>query len=181
MAFTPGTLLEKRTRRSAFAALVFVLSPWPVLAQAMREARLLVTVVDQTRAVLPDAKVSVVGLDAATKNDVAPVQTSGQGVATIVGLPPGRYLIQAEFPGFNAGVLPDVRVRAGDNRQTITLAIQGLQDSVTVDRDRQQTAADRRNTFGGTPWSHAEALLPLQRDRSSGESHKSIVSRCHPP
>ena len=115
----------------------------------MRDARLLVTVVDQTRAVLPDATVSIVGLDAATKKDLDPVRTSEQGVATIVGLPPGRYTITAEFPGFNAGVLPEVRVRAGDNRQTITLALQGLKDSVTVDRDRQQTAADRRNTFGG--------------------------------
>ena len=35
-----------------------------------------------------------------------------EGIATIT-LQPGRYLITAEFPGFEPGVLKDVRVRAG--------------------------------------------------------------------
>jgi len=117
-------------------------------AQAPRDARLLVTVIDQTRAVLPDAKVTITGLDPATKKDMAPVQTSGQGVATLAGLPLGRYMIQAEFPGFLVGILPDVRLRAGDNRQTITLALQAMQDEVTVGRDKQESGADRQSTFG---------------------------------
>jgi hypothetical protein len=123
----------------------------PLAAQTSpRDGRLLVTVVDQTRAVLPGATVTVTGLDDATKAVTRdPVKASDQGVATIA-LPPGRYLITAEFPGFEPGVLKDVRIRSGENRQTIVLAIQGVQDSVTVGRDKQEAAADRNNGSFGT-------------------------------
>lgn len=126
-------------------------------AQTPRDGRLLVTVVDQTHAVIPDATVTVTALETApnesaktTKTAIDPAKTTDQGIATIAALPPGRYLVTAEFPGFEPGVLKDVRVRAGDNRQTIVLAIQGLQDSVTVSRDKQEAAADRRGGAFGT-------------------------------
>jgi hypothetical protein len=41
-----------------------------------------------------------------------------------------------------------VRVRAGDNKQVMMLPIAGVQDSVTVERDKQESAADRQATFG---------------------------------
>jgi hypothetical protein len=41
-----------------------------------------------------------------------------------------------------------VRVRAGDNKQVMMLPIAGLQDAVTVERNKQETAADRQSTFG---------------------------------
>src|SRR4030095_7058448 len=109
------------------------------------------TVVDQTRAVLPGATVTISGLDDATKGVTRdPVQASDQGVAPIT-LPPGRYRTTAEFPGFDPGVLKDVRIRAAnDNRQMVVLAIQSLQDSVTVGRDKQESAADRNNGSFGT-------------------------------
>jgi hypothetical protein len=116
-----------------------------------RDGKLLVTVLDQTRAVIPGATVSVTNLDApANATTIDPVKTSDQGVATIAPVRPGRYLLTAEFPGFQTGVLKDVRVRAGDNRHVIVLAIQGLQDSVTVGRDKQESAADRNSGAFGT-------------------------------
>jgi hypothetical protein len=124
----------------------------PLFAQAPpRDGRLIVTVVDQTRAVLPGATVTITGLDEATKAVTRdPVKATDQGIATIA-LPPGRYLVTAEFPGFDPGVLKDVRVRsANDNKQMLVLAIQGLQDSVTVGRDKQESAADRNNGSFGT-------------------------------
>ncbi|HMB80968.1 MAG TPA: TonB-dependent receptor [Vicinamibacterales bacterium] len=132
--------------------LLFAASASPSFAQAQpRDGRLLITVVDQTRAVIPNADVTVTGLEDATKAaTLAPVKTSDQGVATIAAVKPGRYIITAEFPGFEPGVLKDVRVRAGDNRQTIVLAIQGLQDSVTVGIDKQEASADRRGGSFGT-------------------------------
>jgi hypothetical protein len=140
-----------RVAKCLGAALLFVVSAAPLFAQAPpRDGRLIVTVVDQTRAVLPNATVTVNGIEDATKPIVRqPVPTSDQGVATIT-LPPGRYLVTAEFPGFEPGILKDVRVRSGDNRQTIVLAIQGLTDSVTVGRDKQEAAADRNNGSFGT-------------------------------
>ncbi len=121
----------------------------PAFAQTPGDARLLVTVVDQTGGVLPGATVTVVGLEEATRTP-APhtAMTSAQGVATLTALRPGRYSIQVEFPGFETAVPREIRLRAGDNRQAITLALQKLQDTVTVGRDRQEAAADPQTTFG---------------------------------
>src|SRR3954471_23186504 len=89
-----------------------------------RDGLLQVTVVDQTGGVLPGAAVSILGLDEATKSIAPqPAAATAQGIATFTQLPPGRYAVKAEFDGFDPRVLPDVRVRAGENRQTIALAL----------------------------------------------------------
>src|SRR5690349_2064827 len=92
--------------------------PAQAVAGQTRDGRLQVTVIDQTGGVLPGATVTIVGVDDATRSMMpAPTTTTLQGVAAFEGLPPGRYALKAEFPGFDARVNPDVRVRAGDNRQ----------------------------------------------------------------
>src|SRR4029079_16681211 len=111
-----------------------------------REARVTITVVDQTGAVIPNAKVTITTTAEATAPPAA--TTNDKGVASIAGLPPGRYSIQAEFPGFEPRLLKDVPIKQGDNRHVMVLAIQGLQDSVTVSRDAREAASDRRATFG---------------------------------
>ena len=118
-------------------------------AQPPRDGRLLVTVVDPTNSVLPGAIVTVVGLEDATKAvTIPPVKTSEAGLATVEKLRPGRYAIQGEFPGFDLGLMRDVRVRAGDNKHILILPLRKMEDSVTVGRDRQESAADRTLTFG---------------------------------
>jgi hypothetical protein len=118
---------------------------------ARRDTRLLVTVADPSGGVIPGAKVSLVGLDDATRAAaIAPVQTSSQGIATLSGLVPGRYSILAEFPGFELGLLRDVRVRPGDNKHIVVLPLQRVLDSVNVVQDNQIAAADRNSTFGTT-------------------------------
>jgi hypothetical protein len=110
-----------------------------------------VTVVDASGAILIGATVTVTGLDDNTKAVVVtPVSTTGQGVATVPGLLPGRYAVEAAFPGFETRRLPDVRVRNGDNRQVILLAIEGLKDTVVVEQDRQSAAVDPRGPSFGT-------------------------------
>jgi hypothetical protein len=124
-------------------------APAAAAAQAARPGTLQVTVVDQSGAVIANATVTVAGAEDATKAQApAPVQTNAQGVANLVGLPPGRYTVRAEFPGFDTRSLPEVRVRAGDNKQVMMLPIAGVQDSVTVERNKQEAAADRQSTFG---------------------------------
>lgn len=124
------------------------LMPRAARAQAGR-GRLLVTVTDVTGAVLPNADVRVTGLENATRAVVVPpVKANEQGLATLTGLAPGRYAIEAEFPGFERATVREFRVRAGDNRQTLVLPLRGLNDSVTVGRDQQEAAADRGVTFG---------------------------------
>src|SRR5215471_18662141 len=119
----------------------------PANAQNARDARATITVVDQTGAVLPTATVTVTSLDTPA-NHVEPVKTNDKGVASLANLAPGRYTIQAEFPGFETHLLKDVRLKSGDNKHVVVLQIQGLQDSVTVSRDAREVASDRKATFG---------------------------------
>ncbi len=128
------------------AVLVALLTLGPT-AQAARDARVTITVVDQTGAVIPNATVTVTPL-IDPKGPLAPARTGDKGVATVTGLTPGRYSIQAEFQGFEPRLLKEVQLKAGDNKHVVVLAVQGLQDSVTVTRDAREAASDRRATFG---------------------------------
>lgn len=135
----------------AALSLLFFLGIWPhpALAQVPRNGRLIITVVDPSGAVIPNATVTVVGVDDATKKaTIAPVKTSDRGIATIERLTPGRYSVAGEFPGFEIGLLRDVRVRGGDNKHVLVLPLKKLTEEVTVGRDKQTVAADRGSTFG---------------------------------
>jgi len=104
-----------------FALLAILTLSSPVaLAQQARDSRLIVTVVDQSGGIIPNATVTVVGLDETTKKKtIPPAQTSEKGLATFTGLTPGRYSIQAEFPAFDLGLLRDQRLKAGDNKHGV--------------------------------------------------------------
>jgi hypothetical protein len=121
-----------------------------VSAQGDRNATLTVTVLDETRGVLPGATVTLAGIEPANNKAAAikPAPTGQQGQVRFENLAPGRYSITAEFQGFQTRTLPDVRVRSGENRQVLVLPLDRLQSSLTVERDRQQAAADRDVTFG---------------------------------
>ncbi len=131
------------------SSFIFVLTlglvalPGGAAAQAPRETRALVTVVDTTGAVLPGATVTMVGLEDATKaQTVTPVTASERGLANVGPLRPGRYLIRAEFGGFETGELTDVRLRAGENKHVIVLQLSGVQETVMVGRDARAAASD---------------------------------------
>ena len=122
-----------------------------ILAQTAPAGTLRVTVIDQTDAVVVGATVTVTGADETTKSvTIAPVQTTNAGVAAVLGLKPGRYTIDIEFPGFEKRTITDVRIRAGENRQTAVLAIQKMEVAVTVEQDKQQAASDRNGPSFGT-------------------------------
>ena len=135
--------------RVAVLCCIALLAASESFAQTDRNGTLLVTVVDETRAVLPGANVTLAGTEAATKTAAArTAATNQQGQATFPNLPPGRYSVAAEFPGFQTRTLPDIRVRTGENKQAVMLPIDRLQSDVTVARDRQAAASDRDVTFG---------------------------------
>ncbi len=116
-----------------------------------RDTRMLITVIDQTNAVIPDATVTVTGTEPVTqKTEPAPVKTTPNGLATVGGLTPGRYMARAEFPGFFPGVLKEVRIRQGDNRHIIVLLVENFQETVNVAQDAQAGAADRRSDAFGS-------------------------------
>jgi hypothetical protein len=134
------------TLRAAVLCAAIAGSP-VALAQTAQDGRLIVTVVDASGAVVPGATVTVSGLDDGARAAVfAPATSSEKGVATIDRLLPGRYSIKAEFPGFDLGVLPEVRIRRGDNRHVIVLPLKKMEESVTVAQNAQAAAADPRGT-----------------------------------
>ena len=138
------------TRVSWAVFLFFILGAAPsVSAQQARDGRLIVTVADQTGAIIPGATVSVTLQGQATAPAIAPVTSTAQGVATFAGLAQGQYTVRAEFAGFEVTTVRDVRVRAGDNRQNVVLAIAKVEDTVVVGQDAASAASDRRGpTFG---------------------------------
>jgi hypothetical protein len=119
-------------------------------AQNARTGRLTITVADQTGAVIPGATVSVTSQDNPGRTANAPETTSPQGVAVFQGLPPGRFTVLVDFPGFEPRLVRDLRVREGDNRQSVALAIQKVEDTVTVSQDPSSAASDRRGSSFGT-------------------------------
>ena len=72
-------------------ALLFATGVQPLAAQATR-ARLIVTVVDPSGGVVPDASVTVVALDQGAAATVIPaVKSTAQGIATVEGTPLRRH------------------------------------------------------------------------------------------
>lgn len=127
--------------------IVLLIALLALTPQNPREASVAITVVDQSGAIIQNATVTLTSVDIPSKT-IAPGKTNDKGVASITGLAPGRYTIQAEFPGFETHLLKDVRLRPGDNKHVVVLAIEGLKDTVTVSRDAREAASDRRTTFG---------------------------------
>ena len=130
--------------------LIALLAPAAASAQAARDARVQVTVVDPSGLIVPEATVTLVGLEPSTQAVTpAPARTTEKGIAIIERVTPGRYSISAEFPGFDLGLLRDIRVRAGESRHVVILPLVKLEDTVTVGRDIQTVAADRRSSEFG--------------------------------
>jgi hypothetical protein len=140
----------------AVAAGAFAL--WPVLASG-QTARLRVTVVDPSGAVIVGARVDV--RPAATTSstpgsDAASLLTGSRGDAEFALLEPGRYSVHVESPGFEAYDARDIRLRAGDTNRTVKLAIAKLAETVQVGRDPRERASDARSDAFATILGQAE-------------------------
>ena len=136
------------TRHVLVAAVLAILVPTLGAAQTPARAKLIVTVSDQSGAVIPEATVSIVGLDDATKvAAIPPAKTAANGSVTFEGLTPGRYSITAEFPGFDLGLLRDLRVNRGDNKHVVVLPLKNMAESITVGGENQAASRASR-AFG---------------------------------
>src|SRR5215217_8880762 len=90
-----------------------------------------VVVHDPSGAVVPGAAVQVAGTEgAATSLTRKATVSDGRGVAVAEDLPPGRYTLTVSFPGFETRTIADVRVRPGENRRDVNLAIEKVNQSV---------------------------------------------------
>ena len=134
-------------RKGCGVVVLAVLVAARVWAQAV--GSLHVTVVDPSGGVIVGATVTVTSAEPNSASaPLAPATTAENGIATIPNVVPGRYLIKAEFPGFDSRELKDVRVRVGDNKQVAVLPLPKLETAVTVAQDKQEAAANRAQTFG---------------------------------
>ena len=108
------------------------------------QAQLRVVVVDETGAGIPSATVTL------TPASGAPVTVTGdeRGVVTLPPVAPGAVRLHVEFPGFQAADT-SLTLRRGQNNQTVTLAIAGLQEEVVVS-DTASTGDTRGNSLTTT-------------------------------
>jgi hypothetical protein len=129
--------------------LAALLLAWPAASAAQprpHTGSLRVVVQDPSGAVIPGALVHVRGAEESTRAIVHEnLASDSQGVAVAALLAPGRYTIEAGFPGFETRILPDVRIRAGENRREVRLAIQKVDQHVSVGRDPATSASDPNN------------------------------------
>ncbi len=135
-----------RGRVASLLAAALLAAPASSVAQTPSPAktgRLVVTVADQTGGVIPNATVRVTGESPAAVATADPVTaaTSGSGTASI-DLAPGRYRIHAEFPGFDAVDVADVRIKNGETKRTVVLPLSKVEQTMTVGRDGQSAALD---------------------------------------
>jgi hypothetical protein len=132
---------------------------FPVLAAAQpprTDATLRITVVDQSGAVIVGARVTVTPVLNGLAAAVAALDTGARGDAAFAALEPGRYTIHVESPGFEPSDARDVRLRAGDNRREVKLAIAKLAETVQVGRDPRERASDPRGDAFATVLSQAQ-------------------------
>ena len=114
-----------------FALIVVSLFSMAALAQnRATTAEITGRVEDAAGGVLPGGTVTVVNLDnGLTRSAVS----DGTGAYSVMLLPPGRYDVRAELPGFSAGKLDKVTMTVGASR-TVNFALQpeGVAEEVTV-------------------------------------------------
>ena len=121
---------------------LFGLAPGALAGQRTATGSLRITVHDPSGAVVPAALVQVRGTEDPTVSAAEDVSSDAVGVANAQELPPGKYSVTVSFPGFETRTVPDIRVRAGDNRRDVTLAIQKVDQAVSVGRDPAVSASD---------------------------------------
>jgi len=133
--------------------------------------KLIVTVADASGAVIANATVTVTvtGSEAPGLGSKDPAlqsaSTTAAGVATIDGLVPGRYTVTAEFAGFEKMTIKDYRVRAGDNRRTVTLPVKKISEELSVKPEARSDGLDPRgNAFSTVLTREQIAALPDDPD-----------------
>jgi Carboxypeptidase regulatory-like domain len=146
---------EKWLFQCLSATLVFVMALDPILAQNRKpvEVRLRVTVVDQTGAAIPNARVAI--------NKQQQTLTTGKlGEVNFSDLVPGRYQLQVTAEGFAPLTVKDVNLRAGANSIEVKLDVANVQEEVTVGRDKREAGTDPRGAFSTVLTEEQIAQLP---------------------
>lgn len=116
-----------RVRSLGLSAALFLLTAVSVLAQ---DATIIGTVTDESKGVLPGVTITATSLaNGRTFTDVS----DERGDYRLVGVPAGRYKVQAELSGFATVVVPDVELLVGQNRTVpFAMKVASLSETLTV-------------------------------------------------
>jgi hypothetical protein len=112
------------------------------VAQPVMESTLRLTVLDQSGAVIPGARVTLQPVT--PPGPPAEHFTDQRGEAVFRGLAPGRFTVRGEFPGFEARVIEDLRLRRGVTRRELRLPIARHAEELQVGQDSRDRALDPR-------------------------------------
>ena len=130
--------------RVALAPLVIALLACitaPLAAQSPNTATMIVTVVDQTGAVVKDVKVSVTNAATGAVRDAV---TGAEGSATVAALPlTGEYEVTVSMTGFTSETINGLTLRAGETATVkVKLVASGGKSAVTVYGTAEGVRAD---------------------------------------
>ncbi len=111
-------------------------------AQPPKESTLRMTVLDQSGAVIPGARVTLQPVS--PPGDPAELLTDERGEAVFSSLAPGRFAVRGEFPGFETRLIEDLRLRPGVTRRELRLPIARHAEELQVGQDGRDRALDPR-------------------------------------
>ena len=142
-------------RNTVFAACAVFLA---TAAHAQFKASIQGTVMDPQGTAVPGAKVTIANQDTGVSRDTV---ASGEGFYRIGELPPGKYSVTVEAPGFKRSVRPQIQVRV-DQHITIDMALEIGQASESVQVRAETPLLDTSTTSMGQVLSSRAVLdLPL--------------------
>lgn len=115
------------------------------------------TVTDKSGAVVSGAKVTITNQATGVSRNAV---SGGSGAYRISGLPPGRYKVEVEAPGFKKSSTPNIEVHAeAVNAANVSLVTGGASESVTVTGGTGDLETESAN-LGGTITSQQVVDLP---------------------
>lgn len=134
-------ITKNRVRLPLLLMALFALSVVPSAAQSPNTASLIVLVVDQTGAVVKDAKVSVVNAATGAEREVV---SGNDGSATISALSlTGTYTVSVSKSGFGNEQRTDITLRAGETATLkVTLLVGSEKAEVTIFGTAEGVRAD---------------------------------------
>jgi hypothetical protein len=101
-----------------------------------------IAVQDQSGGVIVGASVALKG----SKHEQFLRTTGARGEASLDGVPPGRYVVHIEAPGFEPKDVPDFKVGPSGAHLRVHLDVAHLRETSIVKRDPREEATDPRGT-----------------------------------
>ena len=170
---------KNRLRVSLLLIALFAFLAAPVAAQSPNTATMIVVVVDQTGAVLKDAKVSVVNTATGAVRDAL---SGSDGSATIPALSlTGTYTVSVSKAGFGNEELKDITLRSGETAtlkvkllvgsEKAEVTVYGTTEGVRADRADRPPARQPANRRDADPRPQGDDAAAPQLGVPAGQGH----------